>query len=76
MPASYLTLSYRRDPNPQIRLLSSNVQAFRQGLPIADLPVLFQDVVDVTRQFSVQYVCIDALCMIQDSKDDWERNPH
>ncbi|RBR23746.1 uncharacterized protein FIESC28_03451 [Fusarium coffeatum] len=72
-PISYLTLSYRWSPTPQIRLLSSNLEKLRQGLPIADLPVLFQDVIYVARQFSIRYIWIDALCIIQDSKDDWER---
>ncbi|KAM5372117.1 hypothetical protein ACJZ2D_007650 [Fusarium nematophilum] len=71
--ASYLTLSYRWGPNPRIRLLSSNVASLRQGRPIDDLPVLFRDIIDVARWFSIRYVWIDALCIIQDSKEDWER---
>ncbi|KAL6407633.1 hypothetical protein AUP68_08653 [Ilyonectria robusta] len=70
--ARYLTLSYRWGSNP-IRLLSSNVEAFRRGWPIAELPVLFRDVFEVARQFSIRYVWIDALCIIQDQQDDWAR---
>jgi hypothetical protein len=65
-PASYLTLSYRWSPNPQIRLLSSNLVSFQQGQPIADLPILFRDVIQISREFSIRYVWIDALCIIQD----------
>ncbi|KAH6975080.1 heterokaryon incompatibility protein-domain-containing protein, partial [Ilyonectria sp. MPI-CAGE-AT-0026] len=68
----YLTLSYRWGSNP-IRLLSSNIEAFRRGRPIAELPVLFRDVFEVARQFSIRYVWIDALCIIQDQQDDWAK---
>lgn len=71
--ALYLTLSYRWGPDPHIRLLSSNITTFRQGQPIGNLPVLFRDVIDVSRQFSIRYIWIDALCIIQDSKEDWEK---
>jgi hypothetical protein len=71
--ALYLTLSYRWSLSPQIRLLSSNIGSFRQGQPTANLPILFRDVIDIARQFSIRYVWIDALCIIQDSKADWEK---
>ncbi|KAI1307439.1 heterokaryon incompatibility protein-domain-containing protein [Xylaria venustula] len=35
--------------------------------------VEFQDLVTVTRIFGILYVWIDALCIIQDSSEDWER---
>ncbi|KAF5622389.1 C6 zinc finger domain protein [Fusarium tjaetaba] len=41
--------------------------------PIAHLPILFRDVIKVSRRFSVRYLWIDALCIMPDSKDDWER---
>lgn len=38
-----------------------------------DLPRAFQDAVDVTRRLNIRYLWIDALCIIQDSREDWER---
>ena len=38
-----------------------------------ELPLLFQQAVHVTRGLRYRYLWIDALCVIQDSKDDWER---
>jgi len=32
----------------------------------------FQDAVSVTREIGLQYLWIDALCIIQDDPDDWE----
>ncbi|KAH0600147.1 hypothetical protein MHUMG1_01143 [Metarhizium humberi] len=37
------------------------------------LPRTFQDFVQNTRRLGVPYVWIDSLCIIQDSRDDWER---
>lgn len=69
----YMTLSYRWGPSPQILLLTSNLETFRRhGSPIADLPQTFKDLVVVARSFSVRYVWIDCLCIIQDSAEDWE----
>ncbi|KZL74995.1 heterokaryon incompatibility protein [Colletotrichum tofieldiae] len=72
--AAYITLSYRWGPQPQKLLLqASNVDSFRRGLLICDLPCTFQDLATVARFLSVRYVWIDALCIIQDSLADWER---
>ena len=43
------------------------------GINFDDLPKLFQDAVIVTRSLGIRYLWIDALCIIQDDKDDWDR---
>jgi hypothetical protein len=68
-----MTLSYRWGLNPQLLLLTSNIESFRRhGSPIADLPQTFKDLVAVARSFGVRYVWIDCLCIVQDSTEDWE----
>ncbi|KAF5565561.1 heterokaryon incompatibility protein [Fusarium napiforme] len=71
--APYIALSYRWGPAAVICLQSSNLERFRHPQPIAHLPILFQDVIKVARRFSIRYLWIDALCIMQDSKEDWER---
>ncbi|MCJ1436124.1 hypothetical protein MMC27_005502 [Xylographa pallens] len=68
-----MTLSYRWGPRTSIELLESNVEFLQQGLHILQLPRTFQDAITIARQFSIQYLWIDALCIIQDSDSDWER---
>lgn len=70
--ASYITLSYRWAPNPQLMLTRSNMADLRRGSAIRDLPRLFRNVAAVARLFDIRYLWIDALCIIQDSKEDWE----
>jgi hypothetical protein len=43
-----------------------------QCLNIKDLPLMFQDAVAVTRLLGIRYLWIDALCIIQDDRQDWE----
>jgi hypothetical protein len=39
----------------------------------AKLPVTFQDAFTVTRKLGLKYLWIDALCILQDSVEDWEK---
>ena len=70
--SSYVTLSYRWGTKPRLRLLSSNLAQLRRGSQIDDLPQTFKDAITVARHFQIQYIWIDALCIIQDSIEDWE----
>ncbi|KAI8711915.1 HET domain-containing protein [Fusarium sp. LHS14.1] len=42
------------------------------GFHFDDLPKTFQDAIEVTRALGKKYLWIDALCIIQGPKDDWE----
>ena len=33
----------------------------------------FQDAINITRALGIRYIWIDSLCIIQDDKEDWER---
>lgn len=68
----YLTLSYRWSLQPALLLLSSTIGRFQKGQSVQILPKTFQDFIVVAKAFRVRYICIDALCIIQDSKKDWE----
>ncbi|CAH0045529.1 unnamed protein product [Clonostachys solani] len=46
---------------------------FRAERPICDLPKTFQDAIVIARKLSVRYLWIDALCIIQDSMEDVQR---
>ncbi|KAG4281151.1 hypothetical protein FPRO06_10056 [Fusarium proliferatum] len=72
-PPSYITLSYRWGSTENFRLLKNNLHSFQNGLPISDLPRTFQDASLVAWRFSVKFLWIDALCIIQDCSEDWSR---
>ncbi|TEY79731.1 hypothetical protein BOTCAL_0042g00310 [Botryotinia calthae] len=74
--SSYAALSHCWGRAPILTLTTKNLEAFQQGLPISQLSKTFRDAVDVgkrlLRDFDVRYIWIDSLCIIQDSKSDWE----
>jgi hypothetical protein len=43
-----------------------------RGIPVQSMPQTFKDAVKITRKFGIRYLWIDALCILQDSKSDWE----
>jgi hypothetical protein len=69
--APYATLSYCWGSGPPVRLTSNNLSAFKRGISVAALPETLRDAVTVAQQIGVKYLWIDALCIIQDSGDDW-----
>jgi hypothetical protein len=72
----YAALSYCWGPTPNfIRLTAENFQELRLGLPYSSLPIAFQEAVQYLKGLNIQYLWIDALCIIQyglGSSDDWQ----
>lgn len=44
-----------------------------ENLLLSELTQTIQDAIDITRRLVCQYLWIDALCIIQDSKEDWSQ---
>ncbi|KAK0713620.1 heterokaryon incompatibility protein-domain-containing protein, partial [Lasiosphaeria miniovina] len=73
----YLTLSYVWGQVAQLRLLTSNTsRLFTPGglsrEPIST-PKTIRDALQVVRQIGERYIWIDALCIVQDSAEDVQR---
>jgi len=47
------------------------LESFQCSIPWEQLPKTFQDAVVFTRKLGFRYLWIDALCIIQDSVEDW-----
>jgi hypothetical protein len=67
---SYATLSYCWGEKPFNTLTSSNYAKFLKELDPKSLPPTFQDAISTTRDLSISYLWIDALCIIQDYEED------
>jgi hypothetical protein len=48
-----------------------NLDSHCEELPISSLPATFRDAVIITRALGIQYLWIDSLCIVQDSREDW-----
>ena len=68
----YTTLSYRWPKASAIRLTVANEAPFRQQqIAVSALPRAIQDAILLVNALGYQYLWVDALCIIQDSKSDW-----
>jgi Heterokaryon incompatibility protein (HET) len=70
----YAALSYCWGPSSSMRLIttSKTLSARLASLPWKELPPLFHDAFLVTRELGLEYIWIDALCIVQDDEHDWE----
>ena len=71
----YATLSYCWGHNEFIKLTSDKLDSFLNNISYDDLPKTFKDAIYIARKLGLEYLWIDALCIIQDKDgiDDWLR---
>lgn len=53
------------------QLRQDNIEELRQSVPFYQLPQVFQDAMYISIELGINYIWIDSLCTIQDSKEDW-----
>ena len=68
----FITLSHRWGGLKPITLTAQTLPGLLQGIAVTSLPKTFQDAVTITRDLGYRYLWIDSLCILQDSKADWE----
>ena len=68
----YATLSHCWGKSQPLRLKQENYNEFQERIVYESLPKTFRDAVGTTRSLGLRYLWIDSLCIIQDSKADWE----
>ncbi|KAL4869457.1 hypothetical protein BDV12DRAFT_81985 [Aspergillus spectabilis] len=69
---TYLALSYCWGMAGVVVTTESNYAEMKRGILVSCLPQTVQDAIRVTQQVQIQYIWVDALCIIQDSCSDWE----
>ena len=68
----YATLSHCWGTDPERQTLTKrNITSWSNSIPEAEMMQTFKDAIEATRRLNVQYLWIDSLCIIQDSKTDW-----
>lgn len=69
----YVTLSHCWGSGMFKKLTSETLKEFEAGIDIADLPLNFQQAIEITRTLRFRYIWIDSLCILQDQlNDDWQ----
>lgn len=68
----YTTLSHMWGLDKTIKLELNVLEAFKVEIPKSNLPTKYLEAIRVTKALGFRYIWIDSLCIIQDSKQDWE----
>lgn len=70
----YLTLSHCWGATTNIyRLTTDTMAEMLRGVQESLLPRNFRDAITVCRRLGKRYIWIDSLCIIQNSREDWEK---
>ena len=69
--SQYIALSHSWGTSNVFKTTSDNLKDRFLGIESSSLPDKFQNAVRITRALGVKYLWIDALCIIQDSVEDW-----
>ncbi|KAI1381168.1 heterokaryon incompatibility protein-domain-containing protein [Hypoxylon crocopeplum] len=69
----YAALSYCWGKSQRFILTHENLNSLQGGIVDSDLPQTFKDAIRTTQFLGLEYLWIDALCIIQDDPDDKSR---
>lgn len=70
---SYVTLSHCWGDLNILKLTKNTLEAFQLGIPLESLCKTFRDAIFVAGYLGFNYLWIDSLCIIQDDREDWEK---
>lgn len=70
--AAYIALSHCWGGHQPIKTTLSSMPQMQTGIEWHSLSRVFQDAITVSRRLGIEWIWIDSLCIIQDSKSDWE----
>ncbi|CEI67227.1 hypothetical protein FVEN_g10938 [Fusarium venenatum] len=68
----YAALTHRWGAVQPLKLLEARESGFHDNIPFASIPATFQDAIKLANDIGMEYMWIDSLCIVQDSKDDWQ----
>ena len=67
----YMTLSHTWGTRPCLKLNKLTHETLASGYKIDELPPTFREACFLAQELKCNYIWIDSLCIIQDSKEDW-----
>jgi hypothetical protein len=73
-PFQYAALTHCWGPNmPEAGMTKTpTLLSHMRCIEFSKLPKSFRDALIATRSLDIPYIWIDSLCIIQDSREDWE----
>ncbi|KAL7958579.1 hypothetical protein V8C34DRAFT_314037 [Trichoderma compactum] len=70
---AYAALSYVWGENQPHRTQTSNIEAYKEGIDVDQIPQTIKDAIQTTQRLGFRYLWVDSFCIIQDSKEDKNR---
>ncbi|KAG9231108.1 heterokaryon incompatibility protein-domain-containing protein [Amylocarpus encephaloides] len=70
---TWIALSYCWGGDSKFVLNEKKRAELEAGVPVENFPGTLRDAILITRRLRIKYIWIDALCIQQDSKEDWAR---
>ncbi|KAH7395576.1 heterokaryon incompatibility protein-domain-containing protein [Cadophora sp. MPI-SDFR-AT-0126] len=67
----YATLSYCWGEST-FKTMKASVEGYHYKIPFEQLPRTYQDAIVFARTLNIQYLWIDALCIVQDDNTEWQ----
>jgi hypothetical protein len=71
LQGAYVALSHRWGNDGLPTTTSANLAARLQALPLDELSQTMRDAIRIVKELGYRYIWIDALCIVQDSAEDW-----
>lgn len=71
--APYVCLSHCWGKHQIIVTNEKNYEQHQNEIPWDSLSITFQEAIDFSCRLGIEFIWIDSLCIIQDSKPDWEQ---
>ncbi|KAM0364971.1 hypothetical protein ACHAPK_010148 [Fusarium culmorum] len=70
----YNALSYcwGRDTKLHFKTTHETMEAHKEGIDFFSLPLVHREAILTTLYLGIRYIWIDSLCIIQDSREDWQ----
>lgn len=71
--APYIALSYCWGTKRPLTTTRETLSQHCKAMTWSSIPVTFQDVMILARSLGIEYIWIDAMCIVQDDVEDWNR---
>ncbi|KAK1637742.1 heterokaryon incompatibility protein [Colletotrichum phormii] len=69
----YTALSYCWGKSGNFVTMKGSINSHKAALGVKDFPQTVRDAVEITRGLGLKYLWVHAICIIQDSAEDWEK---
>ncbi|KAB5576375.1 heterokaryon incompatibility protein-domain-containing protein [Coniochaeta sp. 2T2.1] len=68
----YATLSYCWGDSLPLCTTTQSLDGFLEAIPVDLMPKTFTDAIHIVRRLGIPHIWIDALCIVQDDKVEWQ----